>query len=189
MKALITNALSVLCLLCSATPALAEPVTYSPEWCDFTITFPAEPTTQNKCDDDEEKKCYEEVNYTKVFEFSSNVKFRVICSPVNQAMLENYSGEVMEATLKAVTNKDVVQTYETSFREEDGYKQANLVGEGQMGITPTLFIAQLWISGNSALSIEAELLGGEDESADKAFSDILKSVSYNPKENPAPAPE
>ncbi|MCF8495267.1 MAG: hypothetical protein K9G62_01220 [Alphaproteobacteria bacterium] len=161
------------------SPALAaEPVTYSPDFCEFTVTFPTEPYKTQRCDEAQPDKCYEQISYTQVYDLDATVNFRVICNPVGKDIKDSYSGAVMEATLKAMTKDEVVQTFETSFREEKDYKQAGLVGEGQMGRTPTVYIAQLWIGDHSAFSVEAELIGEAHEQADKLYSDVLKSIGY-----------
>ncbi len=149
---------------------------YSPDYCEFGITFPEEPYINKKCD--EGGKCYQQVSYTKVFNMSSTVNFKVICSEINADVRQSYSGAVMEATLKAMTENTLVQTFDTSFREEEQYKQAGLVGEGKVGQMPTIFIAQLWIGDQSALSVEAELIGEAAEAPDQMFSNILKSALY-----------
>ncbi|GJL84556.1 MAG: hypothetical protein DHS20C02_03310 [Micavibrio sp.] len=164
-----------------ALPSLAmaaEPVTYSPDYCEFAITFPEKPYTAPRCEDGKEDRCYELVSYTQVFQLSSTVNFRIICNPSGEDLFEQYSGKVMESTLKSMTERSVVKTFDTSFREEENYKQAGLVGEGKVGVTPTIYIAQLWIGHNSILSVEAELIGEADEVADSLFSSVLKSVHF-----------
>ena len=152
--------------------------TYSPDYCEFTVTFPDEPYISRRCEDSEKTKCFDVVSYTQVYEMSSTVNFRVICNPVSESLYEDYSAEVMQATLRAMTKQSVVNEYNSAFREEDGYKQAGLVGEGKVGSTPTIYIAQLWIGTQSALSVEAELIGEANQAADKMFSDILKTIRY-----------
>ncbi len=167
-------------LILSSRPAHAqEPSSYSPEHCEFTITFPSEPYKTRRCDDQaKQETCYDQISYTKVYGLSSTVNFRVICNPINEEVYSHYSGEVMEATLKAMTNRSVVQTFDTSFREEEHFKQAGLVGEGLSGRTSTIYIAQLWIGKTSAFSVEAELIGEAAETPDKLFSDVLRSVKF-----------
>ena len=152
--------------------------TYAPDHCEFAITFPSEPYTTRRCDEDGER-CYNQVSYTQVFETGSTVNFRVLCNPIDESVIESYSGEVMEATLRAMTKRSVVETYDTSFREEEKYKQAGLVGQGTSGKLPTLYIAQLWIGKKSAFSVEAELIGEASAKPDKMFSDILKTVGMS----------
>jgi len=164
------------CLISSAT--IAQEVnsdTYAPDHCEFTITFPDAPYTTQRCDDNGER-CYNQISYTQVFDMQSTVNFRVLCNPIDEDIIDSYSGEVMEGTLRAMTKRAVVETYDTSFREEESYKQAGLVGQGKSGKLPTLYIAQLWIGKKSAFSVEAELIGEAANAPDKMFSDILKSV-------------
>ncbi len=177
-------------LLSFAAPA-AEPVpsTYRPDYCEFAVTFPAEPYTSRRCDSENEKTCYDLVSFTKVFDLDATVNFRVICNPVNAEIYSHYTGEVMELTLKAMTKRSVVQTFDTSFREEEGYKQAGLVGEGHAGTQSTVYIAQLWIGRGSALSVEAEMIGGPTDASDKLFSDVLQSVHFVTEEEKKPPEE
>lgn len=167
-------------LLAMTTMGYAEePSIYSPEYCEFSVTFPGEPYKTRRCEDGDENRCYEQISYTQVYELNTTVNIRVICNQIGSEVRSTYSGEVMEATLRAMTQDTVVKTYDTSFREEEHYKQAGLVGEGLTGRTPTIYIAQLWIGDQSALSVEAELIGEAHDKADKLFSDILKSVRYS----------
>ncbi len=96
----------------------------------------------------------------------------------------------MKATLRAMTKKSVIKEFETSYREEDGYKQAGLVGEGKVGRTPTIYIAQLWIGENSAFSVESELIGQINDGADGLFSSVLRSIRFKgDEEEPTPPAE
>lgn len=162
----------------------SKPFTYSPEYCNFTVTFPGEPYTIQRCDEKDEKKCYDLVSYTHTYDMASTVNFRVICSKVDESLYKTYSAEIMAATLKAMTDHNIIKTYDLSYREEkeDGYKQAGLVGEGKSGKLSTMYIAQLWIGGHSALSVEAELIGEQHPEADKLFTDVLRSVYYKKPE-------
>lgn len=155
----------------------AAPAVYSPDFCEFSVTFPTEPYQSRNCQEEAGNQCYDLVSYTQVFDMLSTVNFRVICNPVNDGVFEEYSPEVMEATLRAMTKNSVVKEFDSSFREEEAYKQAGLVGEGLSGRTPTIYIAQLWIGQKSALSVEAELIGEPREDADQLFSDVLRSVT------------
>ena len=160
---------------------------YSPEFCEFTISFPDEPYKTERCDDPEKKKCYQQTTYTQVFEMASTVNIRVICNEVDKSVRETYSGDIMKKTLAAMTSDTVIKTFDSAYREEKEYKQAGLVGEGKVGKLPSIFIAQLWISDKSAFSVEAELIGAESPEADAMFSEILRSIQY--KGDVAPAAE
>lgn len=162
----------------AALAAKKVPSTYSPEFCEFSVTFPSEPYKTRRCDDNKADRCYDLVSYTQVYEMTATVNFRVICNPVNAEVKKNYSGEIMQATLKAMTKDKVVKNFETSFREEEQFKQAGLVGEGKVGRTPTIYLAQMWIGDKSAFTVEAELIGEANEEADKLFSEVLKSVYF-----------
>lgn len=153
-------------------------LTYSPDYCEFTVKFPEAPYKSRRCEDDEKTRCYDLVSYTRVYELSSTVNFRVICNPVDKKIYKDYSAEVMEATVRAMTKKSVVSEYNSSFREAEGYKQAGLVGQGKVGNMPTIYIAQLWIGKQSAFSVEAELIGDAHDAADTLFSDVLKTIRY-----------
>jgi len=163
------------------------PSTYSPEFCEFSVTFPSEPYISRNCEGDENgdggDRCYDLISYTQVYEMSSTVNFRVICNAINEEVKDAYNGDVMKATLKAMTKNSVVQEFNTTFREEETYKQAGLVGEGLVGRTPTIYIAQLWIGERSALSVEAELIGEPMEDADTLFSDVLRSVGLKAQQD------
>lgn len=170
-------------LSCLALPAMAEdiaaPVSHTPDFCEFTATFPEEPYTTHKCEDEEkQERCYDQINFTKVFDLDATVNFRLICNKIDKDMYKEYSGDVMQATLRAMTKRSVVQEFDTSFRETEDYKQAGLVGEGKVGLTPTIYIAQLWMAENSALSVEAEMIGEPVENADKLFSTVLRSIKF-----------
>jgi hypothetical protein len=167
-----------------------KPSTYSPDYCEFSATFPSDPFISQHCDTDTPDKCYKQISYTQVFDMESTITFHVICSPITKDIFDHYSAEVMSATLRAMTKHSVVKTFDTSFRTEEGYKQAGLVGEGEAGSLPTVYLAQLWIGKQSAFSVEAEMIGTAHEKADKLFSEVLKSVHYlTPEEMAAKAPE
>lgn len=151
---------------------------YGPEFCDFAITFPEQPYETKRCEGENSERCYNMISFTKVFEMSTTVNFRVICNPISKDVREQYSGEVMAATLRAMTKKTVAKQFDTSFSEEENYKMAGLVGEGMVGRTPTIYIAQLWIGDRSAFSVEAELIGNINQPADQLYSDVLRSIGH-----------
>lgn len=154
---------------------------YSPEHCEFSVAFPTEPYVIERCDGGENRdECYEQVNYTQTFGIQATVGFRVICNKIGSDIKDKYDQAVMVATLQEMTKKSVVNTFNTTFNvEKDGrYKVAGLVGEGKAGITPSMFIAQMWIGESSALTIEAELIGEPLADADALFRDVLRSVYH-----------
>lgn len=164
-------------------------VTYSPDFCEFEVTFPEAPYTSRRCKDAAETACYDLTSFTQVYALSSTVNFRVICNPVDENVIKDYSPEVMEATLRALTKGSVVKTHTSGFREGDGYTQSSLVGEGMTGRTPMIYIGQLWIGQQSAMTVEAELIGEEFDEADQLFGDILKSVRVKAVSEPSESAE
>lgn len=162
----------------SSPPPASLPHAYAPDYCEFEIKFPEAPVSARRCDDSEGKRCYDLISFTQVYALSATVSFKVICNPIDKGVHEQYSPEVMEATLKAMTRGKVLKSLNSSVREDTGYKQAGLVGEGRVGRTPTIYIGQLWIGQKSALSVEAELIGEPDEDADRLYSSILRTVRY-----------
>jgi hypothetical protein len=155
-----------------------KPATYSPEHCEFTVSFPDEPVIDSTCQGEGTNRCYDQVSFMHTFDMQATVSFRVICNKIDEHIYKHYSAAVMEGTLKEMTKKTTVKTFDTSYREEKGYKQAGLVGEGQMGRSATIYLAQLWIGSQSAMSVEAEIVGEPNDDADLLFSNILKSVEY-----------
>jgi hypothetical protein len=164
-------------VLLFSLPAFAEEsARYAPDHCGFEITFPEASSSARQCDGADQSKCYDLVSYTKTFDMDASVRVKVICNPVGDDIYKRYSTDVMEATLKAMTNKKIVETFEMNSRDEGSYKQSSLIGAGQQGTESTLYIAQLWIDRKSAFSVEAELLGSQNEEAEQFFSQILQSV-------------
>lgn len=152
---------------------------YSPDFCEFSTTFPEEPYSTRRCEDDNKERCYDLVSYTQVYEMSSTINLRVICNPIEASVFSDYSPEVMTTTLRAMTRDTVVEEFNSGFREEEGYKQAGLAGGGNVGRMPMIYIAQMWVGKQSAMTVEAELIGEAHDAADQAFSDLLKSIHYS----------
>jgi len=170
----------LLALLLFTAPALAQDkispaVTYSPAPCEFEITFPSPPTETKRCDSNQEN-CYSQARYAEYYSASSRVIIRALCNPVSAANLAHYNEAVMQSTLSAMARKKDVKNTEQSYRAEETYKQAGLVGYDKISDAPRIFIAQLWIGAKSSLAIEAELVGEGNDEADALFSDVLKSV-------------
>jgi hypothetical protein len=154
---------------------------YSPDFCEFSVKFPEEPYKTKRCDGENETKCYELTSFTQVFLMRATVNFRVICNPLDPSVYEKFSPQVMETTLKAMTAGTIAKTFNSDYSEDEQkrFKQAGLVGEGVVGQTPAIYIAQMWLGKQSALTVQAELIGEADDEADKLYSDILKTIQYS----------
>lgn len=152
---------------------------YAPDYCDFSATFPEEPYITNQCEDPNDKNtCYNLISYTKVFGLSSTVRAEIICNPGSIELYERFSTEVMEATVREMTKETVSQTFEVKSREEEKYRQTSLFGKGKKGLDETIYLAQLWVSQSSIMSVEAEMIGEQNEEADALFAEILRNIGH-----------
>ncbi len=166
----------VLPLMLLAMPAQAEPFTYAPEGCEFTITFPSEPFIGRKCAPDKPKQCHDIVSYTKVFEVTASLNLQVVCSPAEDKMYERYSGDVMKTTLIAMAGRGKLEEYETGFKDMQIFKMAYILGYGKKGEQDLIYNGQLFIGQTSVFSLEADIVGDYVDGADALFADILQSV-------------
>ncbi len=169
-------------LLLPSSFVWAEPVLYQPKFCEFGVSFPSEPYNTERCDPHDVNKCVQQKSYTEVFEFGATVNFRVSCAPSGSAAFQSYTERVTKMVLKSMTKRSVVESYNTTYRAEEDYKQAGLVGEGKSGKLGMLYLAQIWVGQHSIMTVEAELIGAENEYADTMFRDVLRSVGYAPQE-------
>lgn len=161
----------------TVTPTADGNYVFSPEGCEFQVTFPSEPHRVQRCDTDNPESCHTVTNFTHVFGLDATVDIRVTCNKAEPQMYERYSGDVMKTTLEAMVGKNKLDEYESHFNDTGKVKQAALIGAGTSGNSNKIYMAQLWIGQTSVFSIEGELIGGPFEAADNMFSDILKSAT------------
>ena len=162
-------------------PPLDYPDThrYQPEYCDFTAAFPEEPLITTVCEKEgEPDTCFQLASYTKVFDMTTTVGVKIICNPSDDKMFEYFTPEVMEDTVRKMTEGSVLQTYNVNTTEKESYRLTGLVGQGKKGLDKTLFIAQLWISEKSIMSVEAEISGNSLPEADALFAGLLNHIGY-----------
>lgn len=168
---------------------------YSPEYCEFTATFPEEPYITKRCETDKEDSCYDLISFTKVFDVESTVKVEIICNPSSEEMYKNLTPDAMKTTVQAMAKNGVKTVFKTDVREEKDYRQAGLIGQGHTGMHDSIFIAQLWSGKQSMMSVQAELIGPEREDADQLFARILGSIKpvgdeeAQPENTEKPSPE
>jgi hypothetical protein len=181
----------LLLLLLIPSPALAEDAvvkeaeklggtTYAPDYCEFTASFPAQAYVTRKCEDAEQKSCYDLVSFTKVFDMAATVQVDIICNPSTEAMFNQLTTEVMETTVKAMTKDSVIEAYNVSSRDGETFRHAGLLGKGRYGVQESIYIAQLWSGKKSMMSVEAQLIGEPIEAADDMFAEILRSIGPLP---------
>jgi hypothetical protein len=149
---------------------------YAPDFCDFEVTLPETPTNMKKCLPDND--CFDVSSYTIVYDLQTTVDISVTCNPSTPDAYEQYNEAVMRAALAGMVENKNLSSHEVRFDElkEENAKSAAITGTGTTGRQEKIYTAQLWIGQNSVFTIQAELIGGAHEMADKSFSDILSSI-------------
>lgn len=149
---------------------------FAPDFCDFEITLPEEPAVMQKCLGD--SGCFDVHSYTMVYDLQTTVDVSVTCNPSTPASFDKYNEAVMRAALAGMVENRNLETHEVRFMEDHKTKtkSAALSGTGTTGRQEKIYTAQLWIGQNSVFTIQAELVGGAHDIADKSFSDILSSI-------------
>ncbi len=156
-----------------------ESFTYQPEYCDFIANFPEEPVISEKCEsEDDDATCFKLVSFTKVIEMSSTVRVDIICNPASPEMFDFFQPEIMEKTVREMTKDTVIESYRVDSVTEENFRQTGLIGKAQKGLDDSLYLAQLWVSPHSIMSVEAELSGAHLEEADKLFATILGGIGH-----------
>lgn len=158
-------------------PQLSLPSIYSPQPCEFSVAFPEEPTSEHSCDAPG-NQCYERASFTQVFNLGTTVSIKATCNPINEDIRARYSEDVIKATLQAMTKDKIVETYEMNVIDQGSHIIAGLIGEGRIGLTESMYLAQIWIGEQSALSLEAEIIGDANPEADLLFQQILQSIHH-----------
>lgn len=167
-----------------ATPEAAG--RFAPDFCDFEITFPEAPMETQKCLPDG-TRCYDLYSYTMVYDLQTTVDVSVSCNPSTPAMFTRYNEAVIKAALAGMVDERRLDDYGTEFKDLKDVRQGSLTGTGKTGKQDKIYAAQLWIGQNSVFTIQAELIGGAHDIADKQFSDILRSVKVKEgKQLPTP---
>ncbi len=152
---------------------------YSPDYCQFTVTFPSEPYLTQKCENpNDQSTCFNLISFTQVFDLDTTVRFEIICNPATAEMYGQFTEEVMENTVKAMTKETVIETYNISSQQQDGYRHTGLVGLARKGLDESLLITQLWVADKSIMSVEAEISGEQREDADQLFANVLNTIGF-----------
>lgn len=148
---------------------------YSANDCDFTLRLPKEPYISQKCT--ENGKCETVVNFTKIFNASNAVNFRVICKKYPDAF-NVMNEEVLRASVLGMAKREYgnISDYEINYADNDDYKVAMLTGAGSIASTIGLYTTQLWIGSNSVMSFEGEVIGNQLDQADELFANISSSI-------------
>ncbi len=147
---------------------------FAPDFCDFEMTFPEAPLTSERCLPS--GQCYTLQTYTMVYDLHTTVDISVNCTPSTTESFGQYSKGVMKAALAGMIEERNLDTYDINYSEDEKTKSASLTGTGKTGAQDKIYTAQMWIGQNSVFTVQAELIGGAHDVADKSFGDILKSL-------------
>lgn len=161
---------------------------YSPDHCDFEITFPEKPYLTQKCMPDG-KSCYNLYSYTMVYDLRTTVDISVTCNPSTPADFKRYNEAVMKAAMAGMISERNLDNHTINFKEDAETKSAALSGTGITGTQPKIYTSQIWIGKNSVFTVQAELIGSEHKQADTVFSEILRSAKIKKKDSPASTPK
>lgn len=170
-----------------AEPAV-NPGRYAPDFCDFEITFPESPMKAMKCLPDGDQ-CYELYTYTMVYDLQTTVDVSVTCNPSTPANYSRYNEPVMKAALAGMISQRNLDAHSVQFIQEKNYRSGSLTGTGTTGRQDKIYSAQMWIGQNSIFTVQAELIGSSHETADKVFSNILKSIQVKGGKQLPPKPK
>jgi len=168
-------------ILALSSPAMAAPFTYAPKDCEFQITFPEKPFIETKCAANG-KECSEIVTYTKAIGAESSTNFRVSCNPISANDITKYTPSILEETLKQMVKSNGLEPYDTQSGEKDGYKNASTLSLSQRDTKPLIYNGQIWAGEKSLFTLEAEMVGSQNNEIEKIFAEILKNTY--PKDHP-----
>lgn len=177
-KLVLLLALGLLSLPAHAEESATEKFVFQPEGCEFSIIFPDEPYSRRQCNPDNPAQCTDITSYTKVFGIEATLNFDVTCYPVKEGMYDQFSEEVMRATLEAMLSDRNIDEVETDAQTLPYAKQAVALGTGTSGQSDMIFTGQLWIGKKSIYTVEAELIGRQLDAADELFMDIIASIRH-----------
>ncbi|MFA5592312.1 MAG: hypothetical protein WC989_03245 [Micavibrio sp.] len=160
---------------------------FAPDFCDFEITFPEAPAAAQKCVPG--AQCYDVQSYTMVYDLRTTVDISITCTPLTPEAAKQYSEPVMKAALAGMIDNRRLSTHDIRFEKmENGTKSAAITGVGKTGRQDKIYSAQIWVGPNSIFTVQAELIGGAHDVADKSFRDILQSLKHKGgKQIPRPA--
>jgi hypothetical protein len=174
------------------TPPAETGVTVAPAGCDFEVTFPADPYSSRRCPDGADGRCYDLTRYTMVYDMTTTVDVRFSCNPMSENQFYQYNEQVTRMALNGMAARNNVVESTTHYTQENDVKKTTLTGSGTSGRQNKIYIAQLWLTPRSILTMEAELIGDEHGRADAVFGDIISSIRLKGAQaaaEPTPAPE
>lgn len=164
------------------TPPVDTSVVVSPPGCDFQITFPEKPYNSTRCPEGGNGQCYDLARYTMVYDMSTTVDVRFSCNKLMPGQFEQYNEQVSRMALNGMAARNNVRESTTNFSQDNQVKRTVLSGAGVSGQQDKIYIAQIWTSPQSILTLEAELIGPQHHQADAVFGEILRSIQVKETE-------
>jgi len=151
-------------------------VTFSPDYCDFQISFPEAPREPRRCPAEANGKCYRLNQYMKVYDLKTSIDVSVTCVPSNPQKFNRYNEPIMRAALNGMVKRANVESFDIGYFEGADYKSASLNGSGGEGRNAKIYSSQIWSGPNSVMTVEATLNGPSHPNADTDFATILQTL-------------
>ncbi len=150
---------------------------YSPEFCEFEMTFPEQPITLRSCANGN-SDCFNLQSFTYVYDMQTTLEVTAQCTKSTPESYGQYSETVIKTVLNGMVKRANVNEFELNVQEMEDQKtrQGSLLGTGRSNGQDKIYNAQIWIGQNSIMTIEGHTIGLSNEKADEAFADILASV-------------
>lgn len=104
---------------------------YSPEFCDFEITFPEKPVTSRRCPEGT-GKCYQISGFTYVYDMQTTVDVTAQCTRSTPKNFTQYNDAVIKAVLNGMVKRANIEQFDINVREveENKIRQGSLLGTG-----------------------------------------------------------
>lgn len=153
----------------------AAPYTYSPDNCEFQITFPEKPFIEKKCEKNA-TNCVEVVSYTKAVGTEASTHFRVTCNAIEASESAKYTTEIIEETLNQLVKSNNLVPYNSQSSDKNGYKSASTISLSERNGKPLIYNGQIWLGQTSMFTVEAEMIGHQNDEIQKTFASILKNT-------------
>lgn len=177
--------------------------TYSPQGCETEVSFPQAPQIQRKCSTGAKvNDCTDVVTYrvqrnnTSPFTLkqeknqhhddlpASSLNIRVTCQIYAPERLNSFTDEVLKSALDQMLKE---QNYETTrdidIETVSDIRHASSISMGRQNGLDHIYTGQIWKGQKSLFTIEAQLVGPENEELIQRFFEILRST--HPKSHAA----
>lgn len=181
----------MLLTLGNAHAAEEKEFVYSPEGCDFSVTFPQEPGNGRRCPSDPDLPCEEVARFTEIYSLKSSITAEMSCKVISEDVRKTYNKDVLETLLRGMARNAKPDEMGVFYKDMPNEKVqiAAISGMKDTGYTPAIYTAQIWVGEHSLLVFEGTLAGPENKTADDAFAKILGSLMLKETEDVKKAKE